>query len=113
MESRRLVQWDERVAVVYVDQLSLWQEFGEAPAVLRWHHAVSTRPYHEGGVIEDRQDASQEASTILSTRAAPSQMSSWTSAPPVRDLRSRGFHIDSIHDPRSTRPRTWGIRRLR
>src|SRR5260370_21313164 len=47
-ESRWLVQGDEGVAVVYLDQPSLPEELGEAPAVLRGHHAVAARPAHQG-----------------------------------------------------------------
>src|SRR5258708_6212523 len=49
---RWLVQGDEGVAVFYLDQLSLLEEVGEAPAVRWWHHAVVACPDHEGGTVE-------------------------------------------------------------
>src|SRR5258707_3616334 len=85
-------QRDECVAVFYLGQLSVQEQFGEASAVLGLHHAVSAGPDHEGGAAEARlpvgpggklSNASHEARTTLPTRAAPSQMSSWTSAPLV------------------------------
>jgi hypothetical protein len=45
-------QGDERVAVFYLDQLSVREEFGETPTVLGWHHAVCTGPDYEGGLVE-------------------------------------------------------------
>src|ERR1700737_559128 len=54
-EPRGLVQGDERVAVFYLDQLTLREEFGEAPAVLGWHHPVLAGPDHQGGMLEVRQ----------------------------------------------------------
>ena len=43
-EPRWLVQGDERVAVCYLDHPSVREEFGEAPAVLGWHHAAAVAP---------------------------------------------------------------------
>ena len=48
----RLVQRDERVAVVHLDQPSSWQECGEAATMLRRHHAVFAGPDHKGGAVE-------------------------------------------------------------
>src|SRR5262249_45359339 len=46
-----LVEGDERVTVGYLGQLSLREEFGEAPTVLGWHHAVLAGPDHQGRVV--------------------------------------------------------------
>src|SRR5262249_4460704 len=50
-----LVEGDERVTVGYLGQLSLREEFGEAPTVLGWHHAVLAGPDHQGRVVVIRQ----------------------------------------------------------
>ena len=43
-DSLWLVEGDEGVAVVYLDQLRVREELGEAPAVLGRHDAVLTGP---------------------------------------------------------------------
>src|SRR5437016_4075771 len=54
-ESCWLVKGDEGVAVGHLDQLSLREELGEAPAVLGWHDAVLAGPNHQGRAVEVRQ----------------------------------------------------------